>query len=175
MPEGFVYIPKGEAIIGGDTSAPYSVERSNESVPGFLISRNEVTVGDYLEFINYLEAHIPGSAKKYLPRKATTSGFYWKKIGSHYKAAFPLDWPVLGISWNDARAYCKWMSLQNKDKEWKFRLPEDWEWEKAARGADGRFFPWGNYFDFPPWRSGFLLLFVESELRMCSLSQGQYQ
>jgi len=148
VPKGFVYIPKGESIIGGDPSAPYSVERTTKFVPGFLISRNEITVKEYLKFINYLEARIPGSAEKYLPRKAPSSGFYWKKSGGRYKSTFPLDWPVLGISWNDARAYCKWMSLQNKDKGWKFRLLEDWEWEKAARGVDGRFFPWGNYFDY---------------------------
>jgi len=148
VPEGFVYIPKGKSIIGGDPSAPYSVERTKKFIPGFLISRNEITVKEYLKFINYLEARIPGSAEKYLPRKAPSSGFYWKKSGSRYKSTFPLDWPVLGISWNDARAYCKWMGLQYKDKKWKFRLPEDWEWEKAARGVDGRFFPWGNYFDY---------------------------
>ena len=59
-----------------------------------------------------------------------------------------MNWPVLGVSWNDARAYCKWMTLENKNKGWEFRLPEDWEWEKAARGVDGRYFPWGNYFDY---------------------------
>jgi serine/threonine protein kinase/formylglycine-generating enzyme required for sulfatase activity/DNA-directed RNA polymerase subunit RPC12/RpoP len=148
VPEGFIYIPKGECIIGGDPNAPYSAERTIKFVPGFMISQNEVTVREYLKFINYLEARIPDSARKYLPRKAATSGFYWEKSGSSYKAAFPLDWPVLAISWNDARAYCKWMSLQNKDKGWQFRLPEEWEWEKAARGVDGRFFPWGNYFDY---------------------------
>jgi formylglycine-generating enzyme required for sulfatase activity len=95
-----------------------------------------------------METRMPGSAKKYLPRQSPDSGFYWEKTGSGYKSSFPSEWPVLGISWNDANAYCKWKSLINKDKGWEFRLPEDWEWEKAARGADGRQFPWGNYFDF---------------------------
>jgi serine/threonine protein kinase/formylglycine-generating enzyme required for sulfatase activity len=148
VPEGFVYVPEGEFIMGGDSSAPYSVKRTAKSGPGFLISRNEVTAGEYLEFINYMDARIPGSAKKYLPRQSPEAGFYWGKKGNEYKSNFPLDWPVLGISWNDANAYCKWKSLTNKNKGWEFRLPEDWEWEKAARGADGRYFPWGNYFDF---------------------------
>lgn len=148
VPEGFVYVPEGEFIMGGDPAALYSVKRITKSGPGFLISRNEVTVGEYLEFINYMEARIPGSAKKYLPRQSPESGFYWEKTGNEYKSSFPLDWPVLGISWDDANAYCKWKTLTNKNKGWEFRLPEDWEWEKAARGADGRYFPWGNYFDF---------------------------
>lgn len=148
VPPGFVYVPGGKFIMGGDPSAPYSVERTEKFVPGFFISRNEVTAGDYLKFINYLETHMPGSSEKYLPRRATTSGFYWKKSGGRYQTAFPSDWPILGISWNDARAYCKYMSNRYKGRGWQFRLPEDWEWEKAARGADGRYFPWGNAFDY---------------------------
>jgi serine/threonine-protein kinase len=148
VPEGFVYIPEGKFIMGGDPQANYSAERTIKSVPGFLISQIEISVGDYLKFINYLEARLPGSAEKYLPRRGVDSGFFWKKIGRRYQADFPLDWPVLGISWNDARAYCKWMTRKNKDKGWEFRLPEDWEWEKAARGVDSRYFPWGNYFDY---------------------------
>jgi len=147
-PPDFVYVPKGKFIMGGDPSAPYSVERTEKFVPGFFISRYEITAGDYLKFINYLETHMPGSAEKYVPRRAATSGYYWKKAGRRYQTAFPSDWPVLGISWNDARAYCKWMSNQYKGKGWNFRLPEDWEWEKAARGVDGRYFPWGNAFDY---------------------------
>jgi len=148
IPEGFVYIPKGPFLMGGDSAAPYALERTSQSVPGFFISRHEVTAEEYLAFINDIEKRIPGSAKKYLPRKSPKSGHYWKKSENQYTNNFPKKWPVLGISWNDARAFCKWMTHKHKNRGWEFRLPEEREWEKAARGADGRYFPWGNHFDY---------------------------
>jgi len=148
IPKNFLHVPKGPVVIGGDRLAPYALDRSVRDIPGFFISRYEVTVKEYLTFVNDLEKRIPGSAKKYLPRKSSSAGHYWKKSGAKYKSSFPEDWPVLGVSWNDARAFCKWMTRKHKKKGWIFRLPEEWEWEKAARGADGRFFPWGNHFDF---------------------------
>ncbi len=52
--------------------------------------------------------------------------------------------PVVGVNWYEASAYCAWLSAVTGRE---FRLPTEMEWEKAARGTDGRAYPWGNEFD----------------------------
>ena len=52
--------------------------------------------------------------------------------------------PVVGVTWYEAEAYCNWLAYQKKRP---VRLPSEEEWEYAARGDDGRPFPWGEYFD----------------------------
>lgn len=54
------------------------------------------------------------------------------------------DHPVVLVSHADSRAYAEWLTSETRDV---WRLPEEEEWEKAARGSDGRYFPWGNRFD----------------------------
>jgi len=53
-------------------------------------------------------------------------------------------WPVLGISFEDAEAYCEWYTNRSGVA---VRLPREAEWEKAGRGLDGRLYPWGMRFD----------------------------
>jgi serine/threonine-protein kinase len=56
------------------------------------------------------------------------------------------DEPVHEVDWHDAVEYCRWLTI-GREHRWTFRLPTEDEWEKTARGVDGRWFPWGNRFD----------------------------
>jgi iron(II)-dependent oxidoreductase len=51
--------------------------------------------------------------------------------------------PVSGVTWCDAMAYCQWLSEQCKPR--RYTLPSEAQWEKAARGGDGRIYPWGDW------------------------------
>jgi formylglycine-generating enzyme required for sulfatase activity len=90
------------------------------NLPGCWIGRAEVTNAQYLRFVQATGQRAPD---------------HWE--GGQIPSGLE-RFPVVNVSWDDARAYCQWAGG---------RLPTELEWEKAARGADGRLFPWGNAWD----------------------------
>ncbi len=139
--ERFAYVPPGPFLKGGD-EACYGYEKSRTpQVDGFLMAKQPVTIGEYLAFLQ-AQTEVPANGfVARAPRIRPDRGFYFSADGK--QGDFDPDWPVFGISWDDARAYCAWLSEQEGQA---YALPTDEQWEKAARGGDGRIYPWGNGF-----------------------------
>ncbi len=151
--DGFVHIPAGPFIAGGDAESQNAGPRRDVELPDFFIARSPVTCSEYLDFLNAMAATDKGAAARHVPRTKPDGGALWE-AGADGRYALPrydadgnpvlADAPVMGVSFFDAQAYCAWRSAETGIA---YRLPSEDEWEKAARGVDGRFFPWGNGFD----------------------------
>ncbi|MXW35360.1 MAG: formylglycine-generating enzyme family protein [Chloroflexi bacterium] len=141
---GFVEIPAGPFTMGSDPAVDprafenerWSTGRAQGAVdlPAFAIGRYEVTVAQFRAFADAAGAAFAPETPRGSP-----------------------DHPVGSVSWPDALAYCRWLeaTLQEwpdtpavlrrwLDAGWRITLPSEAEWEKAARGADGRVYPWGE-------------------------------
>jgi formylglycine-generating enzyme required for sulfatase activity len=113
-------------------------------LPDFSIAIYPVTVGEFRDFIQASGYHTD--------RYWTESGWTWRAANDRIKPDYWDEalWagndalPVVGVSWYEAWAYCRWLSdLLGVE----YRLPTEAEWEKAARGAHGSQYPWGDVFD----------------------------
>jgi len=119
-PNPMVLVPAGEFLMGSDNRLPDEGPQHTVKLKAFSIDKYEVTNLQYKQFIEATGRRSP----QHFENRTFPDG----------KA----DHPVTFVSWHDAKAYCEWAGK---------RLPTDEEWEKAARGTDGRTFPWGNAFD----------------------------
>jgi formylglycine-generating enzyme required for sulfatase activity len=134
LADHFVEIPAGTATIGandGDCRGmdlckikPAETPAHSLPVATFWIAKYEVTNKEYAEFV---------SATGHKPPHWRDS--YAVGTESH---------PVTNVSWNDTVAYAEWRSKQDGVR---YRLPTEAEWEYAARGGDGRMFPWGDFWN----------------------------
>ena len=149
--------------MGGDDEAFDPCERSFPDVPSFVIARYPVTFREYLEFLNEVWQADAREAQKLLPAARGSDGFLVRfdsglrkyvpdeiliegAARDRYPEGRGLEWdlPIIGVSFDDAISYARWRSQREGVQ---YRLPSELEWEKAARGVDGRIFPWGNDFD----------------------------
>lgn len=125
-----VLVPAGEFTMGtpeGTDGLPDEHPERRVYVSAFRIGRTEVTNRSYAAFVAATGHRIPANANP--------SVTLWEK---HAPPPGTEDHPVVNVSWEDAFAYCRWAGA---------RLPTEAEWEKAARGTDGRRYPWGNEWD----------------------------
>ena len=149
----FLYVPGGRFIQGGDEACASARHRRMVEVGELFVARYPVTCAEYLAFVRELDQMDPTAAQSRVPRVKTNSGYLWPRdVNGHFQLpavdseGFQWEpyWPVLGVSFEDALAYCEWYTRRTGVT---VRLPTEEEWEKAARGVDGRFYPWGNRFD----------------------------
>jgi len=145
-PEGMVFVPGGEFVMGAD--GPIAIESPAHivNVHAVYMDRHEVTNAEYKKFLDWLTKY--GHPRDYChPREPED----WDHAPrSSDPKAEPYSWkdgtyppgkanePVVLVSWFDAYAYARWAGK---------RLPTEAEWEKAARGTDQRLWPWGDEFE----------------------------
>jgi formylglycine-generating enzyme required for sulfatase activity len=110
-----IRIPAGEFWMGSDDGPENARPRHRVHLDEFYIARHPVTNAQYAKFMKET-----GHAEPY----------FWDD-----KRFNQPNQPVVAVTWRDAMAYCEWAGL---------RLPTERQWEKAARGTDGRTWPWGN-------------------------------
>ena len=140
---GFVRIPAGWFIMGSDPTKDdqaYEDELPQHSIElgEYYMARWPVTVGQYRAFVK---------ASGYETFQASSL----RGVDNH---------PVTFVTWHDAVAYCTWLTRALKESEktpaalgelltqgWQISLPSEAEWEKAARGAEGQVYPWGERVD----------------------------
>jgi formylglycine-generating enzyme required for sulfatase activity/predicted RNA-binding Zn-ribbon protein involved in translation (DUF1610 family) len=116
-PTDMVPVPAGSYTVGCDDGDQYAKPSHSVVLPAFLIDRTEVTNAQYQKFISASGHQAPDT---------------WQG------GTFPEgkdNFPVTGVTWQDAADYASWAGK---------RLPSEAEWEAAARGPDGRIYPWGN-------------------------------
>lgn len=119
-----VYIPAGRFTRGSNVGKGEEKDEIPEHevhLDAYWMGKYEVTLGQYKEFV-------AATGHRQLPDYVAT-----------YSPG--ADHPAVGVSWEDADACCRWLS---KKMGLEFKLPTEAQWEKAARGTDGRLYPWGN-------------------------------
>jgi formylglycine-generating enzyme required for sulfatase activity len=142
----FLLVPAGPFKMGDNFGDGESRERPVHLVDldAFYIAKFEVTNGDWKKFQSdpgYDDAKFWPNGRV-VPKDQSP---YWTQANNHGGATPGSDnYPVLGVNWDAATAYCNWLSAKTGKK---YRLPTEAEWEKAARGTDQRRFPWGNSID----------------------------
>jgi serine/threonine protein kinase/formylglycine-generating enzyme required for sulfatase activity len=173
VPEGMVYIPAGRFLYGcGDVERICDLLKTDPlhqiHTSAYLMRRTETTYEEWLEFLHALparerDAHRPRVDNRYgaLDVAQLVNGEWQlslQPVSYLYRALKGellhyadrtrrtdqnwLRFPVAGISWDDARAYLAW--LRRSGRLPGARLCTEYEWERAARGADGRLYPSGD-------------------------------
>ena len=143
IPE-LIPIPAGPFLMGSSDTDALAVANEKPqhtlTLPDFWIAKTPVTNAQFRPFVEgdgYRNQHYWTKVGwQWCQQEKTIKPRYWDD--KQWNGA---DYPLVGVSWFEAVAYCRWLMAQTGHE---FRLPSEVEWEKAARGSDGRIWPWGN-------------------------------
>jgi formylglycine-generating enzyme required for sulfatase activity len=129
-PAHMVHVEAGPFIMGSDGEKNASPKR-HTTLRAFWIDRYEASVGDYARCVREGACSAPSLTAENCSGPWTDFN-HWSKEGAKPGR---LRQPINCVSWSQARAFCAWAGK---------RLPTEAEWEKTARGTDGRRYPWGS-------------------------------
>jgi serine/threonine-protein kinase len=153
IPEGFVQVPGGPTLVGTDFRE-CGLERRRLEVGDLFAGRHPVTFGEYCAFLNdcFPVAEAPPAEYK----SAFGTETYVERTAGGFAPVSKLDprMAVMAVSYAAALAYAGWLG---KKLGKSVRLLREEEWERCARGADGRLYPWGNGFDWAFCKGAFSL------------------
>lgn len=121
-----VLVPAGPFMMGSEHGAEDEQPIHEVYLDAYYIGKHPVTNRQYREFVS-------GTGHAEPP--------HWDPAHRDHDGFAGDDKPVVYVSWDDASAFCRWLSRAT-GQDW--HLPTEAEWEKAARGTDGRTYPWGN-------------------------------
>ncbi|NJP06949.1 MAG: SUMF1/EgtB/PvdO family nonheme iron enzyme [Chloroflexaceae bacterium] len=146
LPE-MIDIPAGPFLMGSSNhdamAEAHEHPQHRLTLPPYTIGKTPVTNSQFRPFVEgdgYTNpAYWTGYGWQWRQQQNRDRPFWW-----HDQQWNGADYPVVGITWYEAVAYCRWISAQTGRE---YRLPSETEWEKAARGDDGRIWPWGNRWD----------------------------
>jgi formylglycine-generating enzyme required for sulfatase activity len=146
VPE-LVEVPAGPFLMGSsddDAAADDDEKPQHElTLDTYWIGKTEVTNAQFRPFVEGDGYSNPDywteAGWQWREEESVKKPFYWEESTWNGDAQ-----PVVGVTWYEAVAYTRWLSAQTGRD---YRLPTEAEWEKAARGTDGRIYPWGNEFD----------------------------
>lgn len=138
-----VCIPAGSFSIGqrscGYAGCEKEVNGGNVNLEGYWIDRTEVTNAMFKQFVtetNFITGAEKTGASAVNGASEPVPAADWRHPQGLISSIDGLDnHPVVQMNWYAANAYCRWIGA---------KLPTEAQWEKAARGTDGRLFPWGN-------------------------------
>jgi formylglycine-generating enzyme required for sulfatase activity len=137
-----IHVPAGEFLMGATDADGKAAddEKPQHTVylDAFWVDRTEVTSAQYVRFLNALGGHMDtcgGHQCVEMKEGEDADSHILQRDGLYEVEAGYEGHPVIEVTWYGAQAYCEWAGV---------RLPTEAEWEKAARGVDGRMYPWGD-------------------------------